>query len=206
MHLYILKQHINRNSNRFFMSKRSSTPHSGPVNKRPIMESPPESGPSGMARPKIFTPISETDQRILIKAKNFLLTSLDESYLVSPTALLSERKCTDAKISASHLTIGPGTNTYFIEKKLTTALNGDNDKVPSLTGLQEFLEKEFKESMMEIPTLISPQFYVCQSKILTKLGRCGSKIRNEAELCYAIGDPIMEMFHFWSPSKTLYIV
>ena len=170
------------------------------------MESPPESGPSGMARPKIFTPISEIDQRILIKAKNFLLTFLDESYLVSPTALLSRRKCTDAKVSASHLTIGPGTNTYFIEKKLRTALNGDNDKVPSLAGLQEFLEKEFKESMMEIPPLISPQFYTCQSKILTKLGHCGSKIRNEAELRYAIGDPIMEMFHFWSPINTFYIV
>ena len=46
---------------------------------------------------------------------------------------------------------------------------------------------------MLIPTLLSPQFYACQSTILTRLGRCGSKIRNEAELRYAIGDPIMEM-------------
>ena len=45
----------------------------------------------------------------------------------------------------------------------------------------EFLEKDFKESMTGIATLISPQFYVCQAKILTKLGRCGSKICNEAE-------------------------
>ena len=125
--------HINRNSNRFFMSKQGTPAFPCPVKKKPRRDPPPESGPSGMAQPGSFIPISETDKLILSKAINELLTSLNESYLVSPTALLSERKSTDDKISASHLTIGPGTNTYFIEKKLTTAFN---DKVPSFDGLR----------------------------------------------------------------------
>ena len=57
---------------------------------------------------------------------------------------LRKRKVTDDKISASNLTIGPGTNTYFIEKKLTTALN--DDVVPSLTQVRVFLQRNSKRA------------------------------------------------------------
>ena len=93
-------------------------------------------------------------------------------------------------------------NTSFIQN-LKIALNQNQ---PSYEHLEEMLNTVFSESMKGNTTLISPHFFHCQAKILTKLGRCGSEICNETELRYVLGDPIMEMLCtiFFSQNMILY--
>jgi hypothetical protein len=145
-----------------------------------------------MAQPEMMH-IPVEDKRILDKAIDDLLTSLDESWLVSPTKQLTENTGTsNTKICASDLTIGLESNKSFIQKKLKDALSSGQ---PSFQVLKEKLTTVFSTSAMisSGDISISPHFYQCQAKILTKLNHCRSEISNEMELRYVLGDPIMEM-------------
>lgn len=140
-----------------------------------------------MAQPESFKPISEDNIRILAKAKDDLLISLDKSWLVSPTEQLTK---SPGIICTSDLTIGFGENSSFTQKNLKDALNQNQ---PSFESLKQTLNTVFSESMRGITTLIYPHFLRCQAEILTKLCKCGNKIHIYHELHYVLHDPIMEM-------------
>ena len=197
---------INRNYNRFFfMSKRTHSPPPYPeLAKRYKHQSELESGPAGMAQPKpTFIRISDDEKCMLGLAKDELVSSLDESWLVSPTKQLSHRQPSEDPICASSLTIGVGQNTSFIQKKLKTALSENN---PSFESLKNWVDTIVSESI-NTTTLVTPHFFQCQAKILTKLARCGSEIHNVTELRYILGDPIMEMLcTIFSLKVCLYIL
>ena len=160
-----------------------------------------------MAQPELFKPISEDDKLILGKAKDKLLSSLDESWLVSPTEQLSHRPPSAGPISASNLTIGFGQDidTSFIQKDLKTTLSENH---PSFESLKITLGNIVSESVTgNTTTLVSPHSFQCQAKISTKLGCCESEIHNETELRYILGDPIMEMLcAIFSLKVCLYIL
>jgi hypothetical protein len=149
-----------------------------------------------MAQPELMR-IPEEDQCILDKAIDDLLTSLDESWLVSPTEQLTENTGTSNTrnlICAADLTIGLESDNSFIQNKLKDALALSPGQ-PSFQVLKEKLTTVFSTSAMisSGDMLISPHFYQCQAKILTKLGHYRSKISNDMVLHYVLGDPIMEM-------------
>ena len=150
----------------------------------------------------------EYNDCMMKKAKEFIKTMLESAYviIVTPDSLLKMHKPgQDAKIKASKLTIGfkakvsdgkvdytslVGSNKFhFCGIKFTEVYPEPNEEI-SKTLLDPFDKVDM--------IAVRPHVVECEREILCRCDRLLDKgdklrIRNETELRYAIGDPILEM-------------
>lgn len=132
----------------------------------------------------LFFKLETYYKQILQDAKEILLTGLEESWLVSPTDEIRHKK-----LLASHLTIGESNGYHFQRQRLKAAFN-----ISDFTTFRDsHVVNAFNEAQNKTNILLLQHLLTCRGEIVRRLDRCIFKIRNEDELRYIVGDPLMEV-------------
>ena len=130
-------------------------------------------------------------ERILHSATNRFEKLLQASMLVSPTAVMRCKDDDQREFAASDLTICNGCKDLALCKHHFHSYD-DPLQEPFQKGIVANVRKASAQ-IEEDGIPVMAHFLMCKSKIVQKLSRCGYRIRNEAELRYTTGDPLMEM-------------
>ena len=130
----------------------------------------------------------EENDRLLDSAKNRFEQLLKSSKLVSPTTKL---KNDEHVYAASDLMI------CSCDGDLSCCTchfhqYGEPLPEPFQEGVMANLNKALAQVEKEHIPIVA-HFMMCKATVVQKLSRCNYKIRNEAELRYTTGDPLMEM-------------
>ena len=130
--------------------------------------------------------------------------SSDDTVLVVPTPLLRDKRCRTSPIAASELRIGEvdKPKVHFHQMPLSNIID-TNDFAQSV-------ESFLATSQRSIPDIdkdnILPAILKCEAEIITKLCYLKCGIQNEAELRFAIADPILVLLcSFWNLKVCMYV-
>ena len=131
--------------------------------------------------------LSEADRRICQQTCDWFNQQVTNASIVSPSDFLRGRSDTDIKLPASGLTL----DEHFKVNKISSL--GEIQVAKVLKGLRDMIASQCNVLCAPTSTVcVTHAITECSHKIMKKLVRCQS-IRNEAELRYVVGDPIMEM-------------
>ena len=121
---------------------------------------------------------------LLHKAAEIFFRKLRHAHIVIPANALLHYEGT---LAASALVLGNHEDDgHFYKRPL-------HEELEDSEALSESLKETFTWLTKKVKTTLLPHLLACETAIMTKLCRLDGEIRNEQELRYAIGDPILDM-------------